>query len=321
MPNTPLLLTMTNKRYKKYCKKCNSSQIKRDGFMRWKQRYKCKDCNHVFQNKTRHKGVNINKLWNEYVFWKQTYVQLSHAYHLSVKTIQKYLDQYEFIPPTVSPREIILLIDTTYFWSFWIMVFKDCYGWRIINYKIVKNENNTDYKNGIQELVDEWWNIKAIVCDGRKGLLWWFWDIPTQMCQFHQVAIIRRYITKRPLLQANKDLKWITHLLKQTDRETFEYYIEQYGIYYDDFLKERAIWSDGRNHYIHKRTRSAYSSLKNNLKYLFTWYDYIWQVDIPNTTNWLEGFFSHVKTKLRVHSGLKQERKIKVILSLLFHKK
>ncbi len=288
--------------------------------MRWKQRYKCKLCGHVFQNKTRAKLVNINKLWREYVFGKQTYKQLSDKYDLSIKTIQKYLDRYVFVIPKVIPREIILLIDTTYFWDFWVMVFKDCYGKKIINCKLVSNENNTDYKQWVEELQKQWWIIKAIVCDGRSGLLWGFWDIPTQMCQFHQVAIIRRYVTKTPLLQANKDLNWISYLLKQTDRESFEYYLELYWEYYDSFLKEKSLWKDWKLHYIHKRTRSAYFSLKRNSKYLFIWYDYIWKIDIPNTTNWLEWFFSHVKTKLRVHSWLKKERKIKVILSLLFHK-
>ncbi|MCH7733393.1 MAG: hypothetical protein IIB44_12955 [Candidatus Marinimicrobia bacterium] len=32
-----------------------------------------------------------------------------------------------------------------------------------------------------------------------------------------------------------------------------------------------------------------------------------------NTTNGLEGVFSNLKTKLRVHAGLKRNRKIKVI--------
>jgi len=46
------------------------------------------------------------------------------------------------------------------------------------------------------------------------------------MCNFHQVAIIRRYITKKPKLEANKALKWITELLVNTDKETFSYYLE-----------------------------------------------------------------------------------------------
>jgi hypothetical protein len=59
------------------------------------------------------------------------------------------------------------------------------------------------------------------------------------MCHFHQVAIIRRYITKKPKIEANKALKWITELLPKTDKDTFTYYLELYGIIYNNFLSEK----------------------------------------------------------------------------------
>ncbi|QPT44879.1 hypothetical protein [Moraxella nonliquefaciens] len=40
--------------------------------------------------------------------------------------------------------------------------------------------------------------LHSITCDDRRGLLGGFGDIPTQMCQFHQIAIVRRYLTKNP---------------------------------------------------------------------------------------------------------------------------
>jgi len=311
---------MRIKNYKKSCKKCKSKETKRDWFMRWKQRYKCKICGHVFQNKSRIEKIDINQLWKEFSFWKQFYCELAERYKVSIKTIQSKLDQYEFVPPEVTPTEIILLMDTTYFWDFWIMAFKEAKSSKLIHYKIVKNENNTDYKNGVRELQKQWWIIKAIVCDWRRWVLTWFPDIPTQMCNFHQVAIIRRYITKKPILQANKDLKWITSLLVHTDKETFSYYVEIFWIIHKGFLNERSQDSKWRWHYIHKRTRSAYNSLKNNLKYLFTRYDYLWKVDIPNTTNWLEWLFWNIKPKVALHRGLKKERKMKLILTLLHGK-
>jgi len=311
---------MANKSYQKRCKKCKSEEIKKDWFMRWKQRYKCKCCWYVFQNKTRAKKVEIVEIWNDYCFWKQTYSQLAEKYWESIKTIQKKLDEYEFISPIIKPREIILLMDTTYFWEFWIMAFKDYKEKKIINFKIVKNENNTDYKNWVKELIEQWWIIKAIVCDWRKWLLWWFPNIPTQMCNFHQIAIIRRYITKNPILEANIELKKITELVTKTDKESFTFWLQEWYEKYKDFLWEKGIWKDWKQHYLHKRTRSAYFSLKNNLQYLFVRYDNIWQIEIPNTTNWLEWVFGHIKAKVSLHRWLKKERKIKLILSLLYGK-
>ena len=311
---------MKNKSYTKKCKNCNWRTVIKFWKKRWRQRYKCKACNYIFTNWTRKKQSISPILWKDYVFWKQTYKQLAENYHISIRTVQKYLDEYELPKISIKPTEIVLLIDTTYFWDFWIMAFKYYNSWEVIKVQLVKNENYASYRSWVDELLSEWWKIKAIVCDGKKWLLWGFWDIPTQMCNFHQVQIITRYITKHPRLQANKDLLELSLLLTKTDKETFIYYLEQWYILYEGFIKEKAIDENGKSYYIHKRTRSAYFSLKRNLKYLFTYYDYIWQVDIPNTTNWLEGFFSHVKTKVRVHSWLKKERKIKLILSLLYLK-
>jgi len=311
-----------DKSYVKTCKVCASILIKKDGFKRWKQRYKCKTCGHVFQNKSRKKIYRVSELWDRYCFGKQTYEELSKEYKLSLKTIQKLLDNYEFIVPQIYPSKIVLLMDTTYFWEIWVMVFKDSQTKKIINFKLVVNENNHAYKQWVRELQEQWWIIEAIVCDGRKWLLWGFdvlW-IPTQMCQFHQAAILRRYITKKPILQANVDLKQLWVLLTITDRKTFKYELEKYYIKYEVFLKERRRNSKWKREYVHKKTRSAYFSLKRNLKYLFCWYDYYWVIDIPNTTNALEWVFGHLKGKVSLHRGLKRERKIKLILSLLHWK-
>ena len=286
--------------------------------MRWKQRYKCKDCWYVFQNKTRTlANSNDENIWEDYSVWKQTYIELSKKYGISVRTIQKKLDDYVLPKKTLTPRPIILLVDTTYFWDIGVMAFKDALGKKIIHCRLVTNESASDYKLGVKGLQDEWWAIEAIVSDGKRGLLWWFGDIPTQMCQFHQVAIIRRYITKKPKIQANRDLKVLGELLTRTDKETFEYALDLYAETYKDFLKEKSIWWDGKARYTHKKTRSAYFSLRRNLQYLFVWYNRPWKLKIPNTTNWLEWYFSHLKSKVRIHRGLKKERKIKLILSLL----
>jgi len=94
------------------------------------------------------------------------------------------------------------------------MLFKDSKGKEILNYKIVDYETNAGYYEGITELREAGREIEAIVCDGRRGLLTMFPNIPTQMCQFHQRQIIRRYITKNPVLDPNKELndmmKWLT---------------------------------------------------------------------------------------------------------------
>ena len=66
----------------------------------------------------------------------------------------------------------------------------------------------------------------------------------------------------------------------------------------------------------HKKLRSAYRSLKTNLPYLFT-YQRCPKLNIPNTTNSLDGYFNVLKSKLNVHRGLSRERAKKVVIELL----
>lgn len=224
------------------------------------------------------------------------------------------LDLYKVkIGPKVQ-RRIIVLMDTTY-WGriFGVMLFKDSITKENLLKYYVKSETNAKYKQGIEELKSKGFEIVAIVCDGRRGLINSFENIPVQMCQFHQVAIIRRYLTANPKLPASIELSSIVYMLKQTDRESFEGALNEWYLKWKPFLNERTINEEtGRSFYTHKRLRSAYRSLQTNLKWLFTWYDYI-GLNIPNTTNAIDGHFADLKNKLRNHNGLSLDRKKKFI--------
>ncbi|MEG2070633.1 MAG: hypothetical protein RR034_04590 [Bacteroidales bacterium] len=73
----------------------------------------------------------------------------------------------------------------------------------------VKQESNSSYQQGIETLQNSGFHIIGIVCDGHKELIQSFTNIPVQMCQFHQCAIIRRYLTKRLKIQASIELMQI----------------------------------------------------------------------------------------------------------------
>ena len=205
-------------------------------------------------------------------------------------------------------------MDTTY-WGrgFGVMLFKDAITKENLLKYYVKSETNSQYIKGIEELKNRGFCILAIVCDGRKGLIQSFKDILVQMCQFHQSAIIRRYLTKSPKLQAAKELMEVVDLMKQTDKESFIGALSLWFDKWEIFLNERTRNIDSKkSFYTHKRLRSAYRSLKNNLPWLFTWYDN-YELNIPNTTNAIDGHFSDLKNKLRNHNGLSLQRKKKFI--------
>ncbi len=114
------------------------------------------------------------------------------------------------------------------------------------------------YQQGIHELKDKGFSILAIVCDGRKGLTQSFKEIPIQMCQFHQAAILRRYLTKRPKLQSAREHMEVADLMKQTDKESYTGVLQMWFDKWQWFLDERSTNSTaGKSFYTYKRLRSA----------------------------------------------------------------
>ena len=200
------------------------------------------------------------------------------------------------------------------------MVFRDVITKKNIYWKFLPYETIWAYKLGIMHLKDLEFNVKAIVCDGRRGIFQAFPDIPIQMCQFHQVAIVTRYLTRNPKLQASIELLSIVRKLKGTDENSFKAMLIKWEERWRDFMKERTINVEtGKWNYTHKRLRSAYFSLIHNMDYLFTYQQYP-NLPIPNTTNGLEGIFTDVKTNVRVHKGIQLQNKQKLINELLKNK-
>ena len=205
-------------------------------------------------------------------------------------------------------------MDTTYWGrNFGVVVLKDRYTGRILWRKFVRYETLADYREGIDWLEEHGFKIEGIVCDGLRGLFQILSKYRVQMCQYHQIQIVKRYLTMNPELSASIELLSLANQLTKTDKESFIGAFEAWCNRWDSFLKERTHDKrTGKSHYVHKPLRSAYLSIKRNMPYLWTWYDYA-QMNIPNTNNSLEGLFTDLKTKLRNHAGLSKERRKKFI--------
>jgi hypothetical protein len=115
-------------------------------------------------------------------------------------------------------------MDTTYFGrTFGVMVFKNSIDGQILFKQYVKQETNRLYLQGIGEIARRGIKISAIICDGRKGLFQLFGVyLLIQMCNFHQIAIIKRYLTMNPKMKASKELWKVSLLLTKTCKEIFE---------------------------------------------------------------------------------------------------
>ena len=169
------------------------------------------------------------------------------------------------------------------------------------------------YLAGIAELTRRGYKIQGIVCDGRRGLLTQFSDVPVQMCQFHQIAIITRYLTRNPKTPASVQLREIVSKLTKTTRSKLELAINEWEKRWNDFINERTKDPEtNKIRYTYKRLRSALRSLKTNLPWLFTFEAYP-DRNIPNTTNAIDGQFANLKSKMRNHNGLSIDQRKKFI--------
>jgi len=137
------------------------------------------------------------------------------------------------------------------------------------------------------------------------------------MCQFHQIAIILKSLTRNPKLEASKELRELSKSLTTIDKESFTIKLHMWYDKWSNFLNELSTTpKTNKKHFTHKKLRSAYSSLKINLLYLFTYQENM-ALQIPNTTNAIDGHFADLKSKLRVHNGLSIQRKKKFIIEFL----
>lgn len=250
---------------------------------------------------------------------KQTLEQLSHKYKVSVRTIQRKLEKVGSGNFEISGKRVVIMMDTAYWGrSFGVMVFKDAYSKSIVWYKFIYwKERIIDYMEGVDYLVKNGCTICGIVCDGMPGLIRALSCFNVQYCQFHMVKTMHCKLTKHPKSEAGKKLLAISNLIARTDKESFVGMLDQWYDAYGHYMNERSFPDkSGHTHYMHKRLRGAYLSLRRNTDYLWTWYDNI-ELDIPNTNNGIESLFADLKSKLRVHNGLSLKNREKFISQYL----
>lgn len=190
-----------------------------------------------------------------------------------------------------------------------------------IVWKYIESEKIEHYKELLLELKSKGFKFKSFTIDGRKGvremLKLVFPGIPVQQCQFHQLFSITTYLSKNPKLNPGIELRKLSLTLSKTSKEIFTNSLENWYLKWEKFLKEKTKNEEtGKEFYTHRKLRSAYFSLKNNLPYLFVFEEFP-KLEIPKTTNSCDGSFAHWKNKIKLHRGLSKERKRKMIEYLL----
>jgi hypothetical protein len=289
---------------------------------RGKQRYRCNKCKKTFESISKPQRFN-RKTFTEYCLGKQTLTQIALKIGCSIPTIQKHLDECVLPTFAVEPKPIILVIDALYFGAKkdkdGLLVGKDCLTGKIVYRAFIQSETKLVYQIARNTLEKAGFKLLAVVVDGRPGIRSVFADLPLQMCQFHLIQIVNRYITKRPKLIPALQLKTLLDDLTRTTEYAFKLRFNYWLEVNQDFLNEKTTNPDTKRQiYKHKRLRSAVRSIQTNLNYLFTCRDTQNQnLNIPNTTNCLDGWFAHLRKLLGCHNGLRKDRRNRVIEYIL----
>jgi len=257
-------------------------------------------------------------LWKKYIWERQTAKQLARQYGRSEKWIRQQLDRHVVAKPALNPCSTVIVADMTFVKrTFGVCIFRAPHLKKNLIWRMAFKENAEIYHELKWELEKRGFEIQAAVIDGKPGLAEVFRDVPVQMCHFHQIKIMTRYLTTRPKMPAGQVLRQIALLVPRSNGEVMEKCLDAWHEHWEEFLKEKTYNPVTKRWFCtHKRLRSAYRSIRKNLPLLYTYKKYP-ELNIPNTTNSLDGSHSHLKDMLRIHRGLKRARKLKLIDEIL----
>lgn len=304
------------------------SSIQKWGKKRGVQEYKCTKCLYRFRNKKRIQKNNKDEEWYyKYAVNQRTLADISSEMGVSIKALQKRFDDITpytgEVFPVENKREVVVM-DASHIGCNEILTLLRNTNKQSLHWKWSSMEKVEYYRRGLKELESLGYIFYGFVIDGKRGVKEMlereYPGVLIQHCQFHQIQTIKGYIPRKVKSEAGRMLRSIALRITKMYSIQFNTAIDIWTVLYEDFLKERSfsITPEGKKSwwYTHKRIRSAYRSIQKNLPYLFS-FEKSLGIQIPNTTNICDGYFSHLKNRLNRHRGLHIKRKKKMANFLL----
>ena len=246
---------------------------------------------------------------------------------ISSKQLTRYFHAFLDHNPTpsklITPKHINLKVDATYFGkSGCSIVFKE--NTNIIYWIYVYKENYLNYQIAFSRLLQLGYLIDSVTSDKHQSLLAvvrkYLPHTPHQLCLVHIQRRCQTLLTQNPSSQAGVDLlvlvKFINQINNHYDKQIFIKWLDRYEAKYKTTLNHRT-YSNNLNlnnkkkwWYTHKNLRKAFVHLKSSTPNMFFYLD---DPNIPKDNNGLEGEFTHLKNKLKLHRGLRKDRRINFI--------
>lgn len=140
-------------------------------------------------------------------------------------------------------------------------------------------------------------------------------DIPHQYCLVHLQLSCQRFLTKNPKTEAGAELleivRYLNSITSHYEKNIWLRWLDRWENRYGEFIKERTLFKNEETGkltwwYTHKNLRRAFRTLKTSKRNAFLYLD---NPNLSKDTNGLEAEFAHLKTKLRIHTGLKRKRR------------
>lgn len=287
---------------KSECPACGSPHTVKNGKVRGVQTYLCRACGHRFRPR---RIPTAEEMWEMYVSRKQTVAEIASACGTSPSTVKRRLRGVtsEWEQPSLSGSGFVHLDATYWGRNSGVLLAIDSRTGRVLYLAFIRHEKVSDYQSAVESIESRGYAVRGIVIDGMPHLFKAFSGRKIQMCQFHMMQIIRRYLTRHPRLLAARELGSLASSMTHAGEGEFTAEYLSWKPKWKDTLERRTECKDGKRRYRHRRLRSAVRSLDFYLPYLFT-FQRPDCTGMPNTNNKLEGTFTDLSNNLNSHSGM-----------------
>lgn len=279
-----------------------------------KQRFFCKDCEIFFTYNLKEQVIRNRFVWfRKWILERQTFEHLSRDSGLSQSTLQRTFKHLLLEAPKIKiikRKKVNLRIDATYFEQFCLLAYQDDYDGYTQLIRFTDGEHFEEIKEDLENLILLGVQLESITTDGHKSILKAIKkatpEVIIQRCLVHIQRMCLLWLTKYPTHISGQELrKLILYLLKIKTNNDKLFWMQEFNQWYNrhkEYINEKSYHLEtDRYWYKHKLLRRSYQTIKRALPNMF---HYIENSAIPNTTNGIEGYFSHLKNHLDLHRGL-----------------
>lgn len=297
------------------CLVCGSPLVKNGRTAAGTQRWRCRECGASSVN--RRPDVTEREQLRRFLKWlsgKQSQSEFSTGTGRSFRDATAWCWALEPLLPVTGEVHDVILVDGVWIGSWCLLIAQSAAG-TVIGWQWCARESTAAWEalfTNIPEPV-------VVVTDGGSGIrsaLARTWpNAAIQRCIFHIQLNVTRELTRKPRLQAGRELRQLSIALGTTrttdDAITWRLTLEAWWHKHGHLTRERTMFRNGQFGYTHDRLRKAWNILHRATQtgHIFTFLKH----DNPRTTSRLEGLNSQIRHMLRHHRGMPIEHRRRAV--------